>query len=54
MEEKLNIIDTIVVEVNDLIDAKGIDKCRLAIDIIQKLSLLRSTIVNETEDTKNA
>ena len=42
MIDKFQMIDELIVEVNNLVDARGVDKCRLCIDIIQRLSALRN------------
>ena len=47
MIDKFQMIDEIIVEVNDLIDAKGIEKCRLGLDIVQRLAALKNGLAED-------
>lgn len=49
MYDKFQMIDELIVEVNNLVDARGIDKCKLCIDIIQRLSALRNGLKQDDE-----
>lgn len=56
MFDKYQMIDQIILEVNDLIDAKGIEKCRIGIDIVQRLAALKNGLAEDDkrlEEEKN-
>lgn len=47
MIDKFQMIDEIIVEVNNLVDARGVEKCRLAIDIVQRLAALKNGLMED-------
>jgi len=47
--DKINLIDSMIVQVNDLADLKGIDKCSCIIDLVRKLALLKQAIAEENK-----
>jgi len=51
MKSKFNIIDDAIVRVNELVDAKGVDKCVMIINLVQNLNELNRMI--REEDAKN-
>lgn len=53
--DKYQIIDSIVVQVDELVDMRGVEKCRTVLDIIGKLNALRVGLAEDdkrTEDLK--
>ena len=47
MMDKFGMIDQIIVQVNALLDARGVEKCRLGLDIVQRLAALREGLRKE-------
>ena len=43
----VEMVDQLIVQVNELLDARGVEKCRLALDIIQRLAALRNGLAEE-------
>lgn len=50
---KNDLIQMVIVDVNSLVDLRGIDKCIAAIEIIKKLNLLKD-ILSEEDATHEA
>lgn len=44
---KYELIDSITVEVDALVDMRGIEKCRTAVDIIGKLNALKNGLAKD-------
>lgn len=56
MLDKYQMLDEIIIEVNNLVDARGVEKCRLAIDIVQRLAALKNGLAEDDkrlEEEKN-
>ena len=47
MIDKYEMIDQIIVNVDALIDARGAEKCRLGLDILQRLTALKKGLMDE-------
>ena len=47
MIDKYEMIDQIIVNVDALLDARGAEKCRLALDILQRLAALKKGLMDE-------
>ena len=47
MMDKFEMIDLLIIKVNDLLDARGVDKCRLGVDVIQRLCALKAGLTEE-------
>lgn len=45
--DKYQMIDTMIVEADKLIDARGVDKCKGFLNLIQMLSALRGGLADE-------
>jgi len=45
--DKFEMIDTMIVEADKLIDARGVDKCKGFLNLIQMLSTLRKGLADE-------
>lgn len=47
MLDKYEMLDQIIVNVNALLDARGVDKCRLGVDVIQRLAALKAGLMED-------
>ena len=47
MIDKYEMIDQIIINVDALLDARGAEKCRLALDILQRLAALKQGLAKE-------
>lgn len=47
MMDKYQLIDSIAVEIDALIEMRGVEKCRTALDVIGKLNALRGGLAEE-------
>jgi hypothetical protein len=47
MIDKFQMIDELIVEVNNLLDARGVEKCRLGLDIVQRLAALKNGLLED-------
>lgn len=54
LKTKYDILDDIIVRVNNLADARGVDKCALIISIIQNLNELSRLLHEEEENNDSA
>lgn len=45
--DKFEMIDTMIVEADKLIDARGVDKCKGFLNLIQMLSVLKKGLTDE-------
>ena len=45
--DKYQLIDSIIVQIDALTDMRGVEKCRMILDIIGKLSALKVGLMNE-------
>lgn len=50
--DKVQLIDTIIVQVDAMLDMRGVEKCRCAMDTIGKLTELKKAI--QADDEENA
>lgn len=54
LKTKYDILDDVVVRVNNLADARGVDKCALIISVIQNLNELSRLLHEEEENNDSA
>ena len=54
LKTKYDILDDVIVCVNNLVDARGVDKCALIIRIIQNLNELSRLLHEEEENNDSA
>ena len=47
MIDKFQMLDELIIEVNNLLDARGVEKCRLGIDIVQRLAALKNGLLED-------
>ena len=52
MVDKFQLIDSIIVQVDALTDMRGVEKCRVIIDIIGKLAALKKGLQDDDVRTK--
>lgn len=52
MFDKYQLIDSIIVQVDALTDMRGVEKCRVIIDIIGKLAALKKGLQDDDVRTK--
>ena len=50
--EKYKLIDTIIVQLDAMLDMRGVEKCRCAMDTIGKLSELKKAIQDDDEENR--
>ena len=48
--DKYQLIDSVIVDLNTLADARGVEKCRLLLDILQRLAALKNGLKREDEE----
>ncbi len=51
MLDKYQLIDSVIVEIDNLTDARGVEKCKIILDAIGKLTALKKGL--ENDDTAN-
>ena len=52
MMDKFQLINSIIAQVDALVDMRGAEKCRVILDIMGKLAVLRKEFENEQESRK--
>lgn len=52
MFDKFQLIDSLIVQVDALTDMRGVEKCRVIIDIIGKLAALKKGLQDDDARTK--
>lgn len=50
--DKYELINTIIVQVDALLDMRGVEKCRCAMDTIGKLTELKKAIQDDDEESR--
>lgn len=50
--DKYQLIDSIILQIDAMVEAKGIEKCKIAIELIQKLGALKDGLKSDDADAK--